>query len=622
MNFINRLLPTETIEAGARAGQMSVNTSLLLLATSGYGLFVRLIRGRPVLSVLSQAINVALLGVVISMLGMIFANLPPPIHWSANPTDTGPLTALSLLLLIFAKLAASTDENGLPLRIVDLAEVAATGAIAGVIVFYGVLSLTAPISLNASNIERIHRHLDATATAATSKFKETINLVGLGPHNDQTHARNDIRVCRADRGTYVFSFELLKNRIHQVDCAYGFDRPSPGGSVYSYFADLHEEQWLSTNPTSSGAILKHCETETRCHLFRSVTSNVQPQNGAIYVLMLDLSIELRDYLRLELVNSDWLADIDFQTWINTLPMGTDYIDAVESFDAHLTETGFASYDFRGNRIKTATIAMTVLLLLSILGVFVMTQISQRTHVQFIEASRQLSIRQFYTRRFVYAAAHDLRAPLRGIEQLSEWARDDLEEGDIEAPNRYLGMINARIQHLSRLIEGILDLARLENRESQIEDLPLSDAINAAANLYRAPNITVLTKFQPAGLRLQYEYDGLVRVLNNLLANAISHHDRETINIAISSSVQIDALEIVVTDDGPGIPEARHEMIFELFRTYSENKEHKGVGMGLAMVRRLVEEWGGTIHAESPVEQGRGARFVIKIPLDLVWKRGV
>lgn len=616
------LVPVETLEAGARPGQMSVNTSLLLLATSGYGIFVRLIKWCAPLSVLSQAANVALLGVVISMLGMIYANLPPPIHWSASPTDTGPLTALSLLLLIFAELAASTDENGLPLRVIDLAEVAATGTIAGVILFYGVLSQTAPITLNAPNTERIHQYIDATAALATSEFKETTNLVTLGPHDDETHARNDVRVCRADRGTFVFSFEVLENRIHQVDCAYGFDRPSPGGSIYSYLADLHEERWLRTNPTSSGAILQHCESETRCRLFRSVTSNVQPQNGAIYVLMLDLAVELRDYLRLELVNVDQLADVDFYQWISSLPQGMDYAAAIESFDAYLTETGFEPYDFRGNRIKTATFAMTVLLLLSILGVFVMTQISQRTHVQFLEASRQLSIRQFYTRRFVYAAAHDLRAPLRGIEQLSEWARDDLESGDIEAPNRYLGMINSRIQHLSRLIEGILDLARLENRESQIENLPLSDAINAAANLYRAPNITVQTQFQPADLRIQYEYDGLVRVLNNLLANAISHHDRDTINIVISSSVQIDALEIAVTDDGPGIPEGRHEMIFELFRTYSDNKEHKGVGMGLAMVRRLFEEWGGTIHAESPVEQGRGARFVIRIPLDLVWKRGV
>jgi signal transduction histidine kinase len=62
------------------------------------------------------------------------------------------------------------------------------------------------------------------------------------------------------------------------------------------------------------------------------------------------------------------------------------------------------------------------------------------------------------------------------------------------------------------------------------------------------------------------------------------------------------------------------MIFELFRTYSGNKEHTGVGMGLAMVRRLIEEWGGTIVVESPAKEGRGARFVILIPLDLVWKR--
>jgi signal transduction histidine kinase len=337
-------------------------------------------------------------------------------------------------------------------------------------------------------------------------------------------------------------------------------------------------------------------------------------------MTVNLGLILQDYLKTQVIDAAKIEFIDLKRWIESLPQGISQDEALQSFDAFLWSSGLEPFDLRSERIKFATTLMSILLLGAILGVFILTQISQRTHTQFQEASRQLSIRQFYTRRFVYAAAHDLRAPLRGIEQLSAWARDDLENGETESPNRYMALINSRIQHLSRLIEGILDLARLDNRENKTDQLPVNNAIEAAANLYRSPKITVETTYGAPNMVIHYEYDGLVRVLNNLLANAVSHHDQEEITIAVRTSYQADNLRIEVEDDGPGVPEGRHEMIFELFRTYSGNKEHTGVGMGLAMVRRLIEEWGGTIVVESPAKEGRGARFVILIPLDLVWKR--
>ena len=619
LTFINRIFRPTNQEQGALPGQMSVNSALLFLSVATYGGLIRVARPSAALSVLGQAAIVALLGVTISMLGLIFSNLPTPVRWSSNPTDTGPITALGVMLLFLVQLAESTDENGLPLRLLDIAEVVATAVIAGAMLFFGILTLAAPNALNQTNADRMARYFEHEVAKASATFYVASHALTTEPHEGRDHDHASTRACRSSRITLIFTFELQPNEIHQVDCTYGMTRPSPGGSVYKYF-DGWQQGWHDTNPTTTGTVITYCIADTRCSVYVSSATSIHPSDSKIYVMTVNLGLILQDYLKTQVIDAAKIEFIDLKRWIESLPQGISQDEALQSFDAFLWSSGLEPFDLRSERIKFATILMSILLLGAILGVFILTQISQRTHTQFQEASRQLSIRQFYTRRFVYAAAHDLRAPLRGIEQLSAWARDDLENGETESPNRYMALINSRIQHLSRLIEGILDLARLDNRENKTDQLPVNNAIEAAANLYRSPKITVETTYASPNMVIHYEYDGLVRVLNNLLANAVSHHDQEEITIAVKTSYQADNLRIEVEDDGPGVPEGRHEMIFELFRTYSGNKEHTGVGMGLAMVRRLIEEWGGTIVVESPAKEGRGARFVILIPLDLVWKR--
>ncbi len=619
-DFINKIFWTSSQERGATPGQMSVNTALLLLSVAGYGIIIRVAKPSVVISVLGQAAIVGLLGIIISMMGLIFSNLPTPVQWSTNPTDTGPTTAFCILLLFLIQLAESTDENGLPLRLLDIAEVVATASITGAMLFFGILALSAPDTLTLSNLDRMTRFLERGATEKITQFYKNDHILSADTHEGRGHDHDSLRVCRSSRSTLVFTFQLLPNEIHQVNCAYGLKRPSPGGSIYSYLDDW-DERWETLSPTTTGSVFKYCIADTRCSVYLSTASSIHPSDSNVYVMAMNLGLVMQDYLKSQLVDPKKLDSFTLVPWIKALPNGIPVEEALRSFDDYLWRSGLVPFDLRTERIKSGTVLMSLILLGAILGVFVLTQISQRTHTQFQEASRQLQIRQFYTRRFVYAAAHDLRAPLRGIEQLSAWARDDLENGDTDSPNRYLALINSRIQHLSRLIEGILDLARLDNRENKTEQLPVNNAIEAAANLYRSPNIAIETRYAVPQMAIHYEYDGLVRVLNNLLANAVSHHDQEHITIEVRTSFQADNLRIEVEDNGPGVPESRHEMIFELFRTYSSNQDHTGVGMGLAMVRRYIEEWGGTINVESPVKEGRGARFVILIPLDLVWKRG-
>ena len=96
------------------------------------------------------------------------------------------------------------------------------------------------------------------------------------------------------------------------------------------------------------------------------------------------------------------------------------------------------------------------------------------------------------------------------------------------------------------------------------------------------------------------------MLRNLIGNAIKHHDRAVGHIEISAVEHGDHVEFVVSDDGPGIPPEYHEEIFRMFSTLKPRDVVEGSGMGLAMVRKILENRGGTIHVESA--EGRGATF--------------
>ncbi|NVO28063.1 HAMP domain-containing histidine kinase [Donghicola sp. C2-DW-16] len=618
-NFINELVPSEVLERGAKPGQMSLMTALLLISIAGYGITYANLRATATLTVLGQAILVTLLGVTITFMGLQFSDLSDFLHVH-GATGPGIFTIIGALCLILTQVTTSSDEHGLYIRLTDMTEVVATGIICGVVLFYGVVATSGPRDFSQTNLDRMAHFIEHRTAEIASGFHDVAAETYVPKSPDRAGNASYLRACRNSRDTLVLSISYRYGAFRQVDCAYSGTHPSPGGSIYAYFENVSPE-WGTNNPTATGSLIKYCDAETRCQLYATVATYANQSQSTMHLIILNVGLALRDFLAEELVVDRTLADQQLYRWISTLSEDSHLLEALASFDTVLAEAGFSRFQFKTQRIQTATEVMTFLLLAAVLTVFVLMQINQRTFYQFREASRQLSIRQYYSRRFVYAAAHDLRAPLRGIEQLSSWAKDDLDDNDTEAASRYMGLINSRIHHLSRLIEGILDLARLENRESQIEYQPLANAIEAAANLYRSPNIRIDTTYSPTNLHIQYEYDGLVRVLNNLIANAVSHHDKDEVYILISSNLYPDRVRILIEDNGPGIPESRHEMIFELFRSYSNNQGHTGVGMGLSMVRRLVEEWGGSIGVVSPCKMGRGARFEIEIPLDLVWKRG-
>lgn len=221
--------------------------------------------------------------------------------------------------------------------------------------------------------------------------------------------------------------------------------------------------------------------------------------------------------------------------------------------------------------------------------------------------------------FISTVSHELRTPLTSIRSFSEILFDN-PVLDVEQRREFLGIIVKESERLTRLINQILDLAKMEagRMDWQIARLKLkdvvADAMAAASGIFAErglhPEVNV-----PGDLPdVEYDRDRLVQVIVNLLSNAAKFCDRERGWVRVDTANEGDAVRISVSDNGPGVPEADQPRIFERFQQAGNTMTDKpqGTGLGLAICRQIVERFGGRIWVEN--RPGRGATFSFLIPI--------
>jgi len=209
--------------------------------------------------------------------------------------------------------------------------------------------------------------------------------------------------------------------------------------------------------------------------------------------------------------------------------------------------------------------------------------------------------------FAYVASHDLKAPLRSISALVAWVMEDLEGQVSEETEKHLALIDSRTKRLERLLDDLLAFSRAGRPESRTKIVHIEDLVRAAAETAGIPETFTVALDVPVAPLLTAPAP-LELILRNLISNAVKHHDEESGNIRVSAVDAGEYLEFSVADDGTGIEERFQEKIFQLFQTLKPRDRVEGSGMGLALVRRLVEWQGGQVRVESEKDK-RGTTFV-------------
>lgn len=209
--------------------------------------------------------------------------------------------------------------------------------------------------------------------------------------------------------------------------------------------------------------------------------------------------------------------------------------------------------------------------------------------------------------FAAAASHDLRAPLRNFQVIAEWIEDDID--DVDAVREHVTLLRKRVRHMDALLSGVLEYAQAGAQPvSLTERVDTQQLARAIADLVAPSDFIVAVRGLPV---LNTWRVPLERVLLNLVSNAVKHHDQTSGHITIDCDVQPDFVTFCVADDGPGIPEKDRERAFSMFQKLSRRDATSGAGMGLALVRRMVQRLGGNVRIEAGAP--RGLRVLVQWP---------
>jgi len=213
-------------------------------------------------------------------------------------------------------------------------------------------------------------------------------------------------------------------------------------------------------------------------------------------------------------------------------------------------------------------------------------------------------------KFAYVVSHDLKAPLRAIGNLTGWIEEDMGEKLDNEVRGHFNTIKGRVVRMEGLIDGILDYTKAAKDGGKMESFNSEELLRDTIDLIGAPANAVINIREKMPV-MNGERVKLQQVFMNLIHNAVKYNDKEDVQVEIGVEDKGTDWQFYVKDNGPGIEQRYHEKIFVIFQTLHARDEVESRGVGLAIVKKIIDEAGGKIWVES--EKGKGAAFYFSWP---------
>ncbi len=221
-----------------------------------------------------------------------------------------------------------------------------------------------------------------------------------------------------------------------------------------------------------------------------------------------------------------------------------------------------------------------------------------------------------TDELIYRISHDLRASVRALQELPSWIAEDLEKGGAKLPSpseRHLELIASHACRLDLMLTGLLEYSRIGRRQPIAPIKPVDVLADVVEDLGISDSVRLNTDID--GGSIQMGDNDLRRVFSILLTNAVRFHPKHTPRIDFTGGpINGREWEFSATDDGPGIPADKHDFVQQPMTKLVSRDIDPGAGMGLAMLRKIAQVYGGSVKIGAG-KAGRGTRVQVRVAVN-------
>lgn len=297
----------------------------------------------------------------------------------------------------------------------------------------------------------------------------------------------------------------------------------------------------------------------------------------------------------------------------------DFIYAMESFQKLITKGSFTDYVARAvtksNGIRTVHINGSVVRDKdnnAIAAQGIVRDITDQIEAEKLkeELLKNLEQSNKELNDFAHVVSHDLKSPLRSMNALINWLKEDYEDKlDENAVTSFNSLLN-KIEKMDHMIDGILSYSSIDRNEKTGKEVSLDKVVSDILEMIYVPETFSINIHDtlPTMIGDQFRFQQLFQ---NIISNAIKYNDKEKGILDIKCNDIGDFWEITLADNGPGIPEAYHRKIFEIFQTAQDKS--KSTGIGLSIVKKIVNMYGGEVDVSSEENKGTTFLFTLKKP---------
>ena len=256
--------------------------------------------------------------------------------------------------------------------------------------------------------------------------------------------------------------------------------------------------------------------------------------------------------------------------------------------------------------------VSVAIFFGVLFLFIVREMAERKQA---EEQRALLVHELEhaneeLKNFGYVVSHDLKAPLRAIGSLADWISTDYADKFDDEGKEHMRLLIGRVRRMDGLIDGILQYSRVGRVKETIIAVELDRLVREVIDLLAPPKNITVSIVNPLPT-VMTEPTRIQQVFQNLLSNAIKYMDKPEGTIRIACVAEGRQWKFSITDNGPGIAQQYFDKIFQLFQTLAPRDRVESTGVGLALVKKIGEMYGGRIWLESTV--GRGSTFFFTLP---------